>query len=124
LVADTQEILRRSKQREHELEQQLDEVLSELEEADLNYDKMVDLFAESQRTVEKMRTELSIGAQLVQKVQDEKVLLMKEIDKLSQQNMVRQESENQSGRIRDLFKTPCGETDFLGRRPLSISKVK
>ena len=117
MVADTQEILRRSKQREHELEQQLDEVLSELEEADLNYDKTVDLFAESQRTVEKMRTELSIGAQLVQKVQDEKVLLMKEIDKLSQQNMVRQESENQSGRIRDLFKTPCGETDFLGRRP-------
>jgi len=68
---------------------------------------MVDLFAEHQRTVEKMRTELSIGAQLVQKVQDEKVLLMKEVDRLSQQNMAMQESENQADRIRDLFKPPA-----------------
>jgi len=65
---------------------------------------MVDLFAENQRTVEKMRTELSIGAQLVQKFQDEKVSLMKEVERLSQQNMAMQESENQADRIHDLFK--------------------
>lgn len=103
MVADTQEILRRSKQREHELEQQLDEILTELEEADLNYDKMVDLFAESQRTVEKMRNELNIGAQLVQKVQGEKLQLMEEVATLSREISAQHQSEDQSNRIRDLY---------------------
>jgi chromosome segregation ATPase len=85
LAADTQEILRRSKEKQQEMEDQLESFMSELEEADNNYDKLMDSFAESQRTVERMRSELTIGAQLVQKLQEEKLELLEEIEDVSRE---------------------------------------
>ena len=102
LVADTQEILRRSKQREQEMEDQLESFMAELEEADDNYDKLMDGFAESQRTVERMRAELTFGAQLVQKFQDEKVHLMEEIKEISREHVSKAQNEEQIQQIRQL----------------------
>jgi myosin heavy chain 9/10/11/14 len=85
LAADTQEILRRSKEKQQEMEDQLESFMAELEEADNNYDKLMDSFAESQRTVERMRSELTIGAQLVQKLQEEKLELLEEIEEVSRE---------------------------------------
>ena len=102
LVADTQEILRRSKQREQEMEDQLESFMAELEEADDNYDKLMDGFAESQRTVERMRAELTFGAQLVQKLQDEKVHLMEEIKEISREHVSKEQNEEQIQQIRQL----------------------
>lgn len=103
MVADTQEILRRSKQREQELEEQLETFMADLEEADNNYDKLMDGFAESQRTVEKMRIELNLGAQLVQKVQEEKLQLLREIEDISRENDSIIQNEEQAQQIRQLF---------------------
>jgi myosin protein heavy chain len=103
LVADTQEILRRSKQREQEMEDQLDSFMSELEEADNNYDKLMDSFADSQRTVERMRAELTLGAQLVQKLQEEKLQLLEEIEEVSKENIVKIPDEEQLEHIRQLY---------------------
>jgi chromosome segregation ATPase len=77
------------------MEDQLEGFMAELEEADNNYDKLMDGFAESQRTVERMRAELNLGAQLVQKLQEEKVQLLEEIDEVSP-------NEEQMQHIRDL----------------------
>jgi len=101
-VADTQEILRRSKQREQEMEDTIETYLSELEEADNNYDKLMDSFADSQRTVERMRSELTLGAQLVQKLQEEKLQLLEEIEEVSRENSVRIPDE-QIEQIRELY---------------------
>jgi chromosome segregation ATPase len=102
LVADTQEILRRSKQREQEIEDQLESLMAELEEADNNYDKLIDGFADSQRTVERMRAELNLGAQLVQSLQDEKLHLMDEIERLSRENIIKVQDEEEIRRAREL----------------------
>ena len=67
------------------MEDQLYSFMAELEEADNNYDKLMDSFAESQRTVERMRSELTIGAQLVQKLQEEKLELLEEIEEVSRE---------------------------------------
>jgi len=103
LVADTQEILRRSKEREQEMEEQLDSFMAELEEADNNYDKLMDSFADSQRTVERMRAELTFGAQLVQKLQEEKLQLREEIEEISRENTVKVPDEEQLEHIRQLY---------------------
>ena len=116
LVADTQEILRRSKQREQEMEDRLESFVAELEEADNNYDKLMDSFADSQRTIERMRAELNLGAQLVQKLQDEKVhLLEKEIPK---ENASKVQNEEQIQQIRQLLPSPscladCSENTVI-----------
>jgi chromosome segregation ATPase len=102
-VADTQEILRRSKEREQEMEEQLDSFMAELEEADNNYDKLMDSFADSQRTVERMRAELTFGAQLVQKLQEEKLQLREEIEEISRENTVKVPDEEQLEHIRQLY---------------------
>src|SRR5579864_1867239 len=88
LTADNQEMLRRSKIKEQELQDQLESLLKELEESDNNYDTLMDSFAESQRTVERMRAELNLGAQLVQKLQEEKVALLEKVDELSSENEI------------------------------------
>jgi myosin heavy chain 9/10/11/14 len=102
LAADTQEILRRSKEREQEMQDQLDSFLNELEEADNNYDKLMDSFADSQRTVERMRSELQLGAQLVQKLQEEKLQLLAELEDVSRENSARVQDEEQIIRVRQL----------------------
>jgi chromosome segregation ATPase len=84
------------------MEDQLESFIAELEEADDNYDKLMDGFAESQRTVERMRAELSLGAQLVQKLQDEKMHLMEEIKEISSQNVSKAQNEVQIQQTRQL----------------------
>lgn len=85
------------------MEDQLESLMAELEEADNNYDKLMDGFADSQRTVERMRAELNLGAQLVQNMQDEKLHLMDEIERLSRENIVKAQSEEQIKRSRELL---------------------
>lgn len=85
------------------MEDQLESFIAELEEADDNYDKLMDGFAESQRAVERMRAELSLGAQLVQKLQDEKTHLMEEIKEISRENVNKAQNEEQIQQIRQLF---------------------
>ena len=102
LTSDSQEMLRRSKVKEQELQDQLDSILKELEESDNNYDNLMDSFAESQRTVERMRSELNLGAQLVQKLQEEKIELLEEIEELSNENGRNTPSEEHLERIRQL----------------------
>jgi len=102
LVADTQEILRRSKKREQEMEDQLESYMAELEEADNNYDKLMDGFADSQRAVERMRAELTLGAQLVQKLQEEKFQLLEEIE-ASRNHVVKVQDEDQIQQMRQLL---------------------
>jgi chromosome segregation ATPase len=116
LAADTQEILRRSKEREQEMQDQLESFMAELEEADNNYDKLMDGFAESQRTVERMRAELNLGAQLVQKLQDEKLHLIEELDEVSRDNEQRAQNEDQALRIRELYFLPHRLANYVGRR--------
>jgi len=84
------------------MEEQLEGFMTELEEADNNYDKLMDGFAESQRTVERMRAELNLGAELVQKLQEEKVQLLEEIDEVSRDNTSAAPNEEQMQHIRDL----------------------
>ena len=84
------------------MEEQLEGFMAELEEADNNYDKLMDGFAESQRTVERMRAELSLGAQLVQKLQGEKVQLLEEIEEVSRENANATQNEEQIKRLREL----------------------
>ena len=84
------------------MEDQLESFMAELEEADDNYDKLMDGFAESQRTVERMRTELTVGAQLVQKLQDEKMHLMEEIEEISRENASKAQNEEHIQQIRHL----------------------
>jgi chromosome segregation ATPase len=103
LAADTQEILRRSKEREQEMKDQLDSFMNELEEADNNYDKLMDSFADSQRTVEKMRSELQLGAQLVQKLQDEKLQLVAELEEVSRDTVSKAQEEENLARIEELY---------------------
>lgn len=102
LVADTQEILRRSKQKEQEMEEQLESLMAELEEADNNYDKLMDAFAESQKTVERMRADLTLGAALVEKLQEEKLHLLDEIDEVSKERVVKVQDEEQIKHMRQL----------------------
>lgn len=75
----------------------------ELEEADNNYDKLMDGFADSQRTVERMRAELTLGAQLVQKLQEEKLHLLEEVEEASQKNVVKIQDEDQIQKLRQLL---------------------
>jgi chromosome segregation ATPase len=103
LAADTQEILRRSKEREQQMQDQLDSFMNELEEADNNYDKLMDSFADSQRTVERMRSELQLGAQLVQKLQEEKLQLLAELEDVSRNNASRIHDEEQIARVSELY---------------------
>ena len=84
------------------MEDQLDSFMSELEEADNNYDKLMDSFADSQRTVERMRAELMVGAQLVQKLQEEKLQLLEEIEEISKENIANAQDEEQLEHIRQL----------------------
>ena len=84
------------------MEEQLEGFMTELEEADNNYDKLMDGFAESQRTVERMRAELSLGAQLVEKLQEEKVQLLEEIEEVSRDNASSVPNEEQMQHFRDL----------------------
>ena len=84
------------------MEDQLELFMAELEEADDNYDKLMDGFADSQRTVERMRAELNVGAQLVQKLQDEKLQLLEEIEEASRENAVKVQYEEQIQQIRQL----------------------
>jgi hypothetical protein len=84
------------------MEEQLEKFMAELEESDNNYDKLMDGFAESQRTVERMRAELSLGAQLVQKLQEEKVQLLEEIEEVSRDNVSAAQNEEQIQHIREL----------------------
>jgi myosin protein heavy chain len=106
LVADTQEILRRSKEKEQEMEDQLESVMAELEEADNNYDKLMDAFAESQRTVERMRADLNLGAQLVEKLQKEKLDLLEEIEEVSREATNNIQNEEQMQQMRQLLFPP------------------
>jgi len=85
------------------MEDTIETYLSELEEADNNYDKLMDSFADSQRTVERMRSELTLGAQLVQKLQEEKLQLLEEIEEVSKDNTVRIPDEEQIEHIRELY---------------------
>lgn len=84
------------------MEEQLEKFMAEWEESDNNYDKLMDGFAESQRTVERMRAELSLGAQLVQKLQEEKVQLLEEIEEVSRDNTSAAQNEEQIQHIREL----------------------
>lgn len=84
------------------MEDQLESFMAELEEADDNYDKLMDGFAESQKTVERMRAELTLGAQLVQKLQDEKMHLTEEIKEISRENVSKAQNEEQIQEIRRL----------------------
>jgi myosin heavy chain 9/10/11/14 len=102
LALDNQEMLRRSKIKEQELEEQLESLLRELEESEDNYDDLMDSFAQSQRTVERMRSELNVGAQLVQKLQDEKVQLLEEIKELEKENAEAAQSEELLQTVRQL----------------------
>jgi uncharacterized protein YdcH (DUF465 family) len=81
---------------------QLESLIAELEDADNNYDKLMDAFADSQRTVERMRAELNLGAQLVQNLQDEKLHLMDEIEGLSRENIIEVQDEEQIKHAREL----------------------
>ena len=85
------------------MEEQLESFMAELEEADNNYDKLMDNFAESQRTVERMRNELNLGAQLVEKLQEEKLQLLEEIEEISRENEAQIQNEEQAQQIRQLF---------------------
>jgi hypothetical protein len=85
------------------MEDQLESYMVELEEADNNYDKLMDGFADSQRTVERMRAELTLGAQLVQKLQEEKLHLLEEIGEASRKNVVKVQDEDQIQQMRQLL---------------------
>jgi uncharacterized protein YdcH (DUF465 family) len=85
------------------MEDTIETYLSELEEADNNYDKLMDSFADSQRTVERMRADLTLGAQLVQKLQEEKLQLLEEIEEVSKENIVKVPDEEQIEHIRELY---------------------
>jgi len=103
LALDNQEMLRRSKIKEQELEDQLESLLRELEESEDNYDNLMDSFADSQRTVERMRQELNLGAQLVQKLQDEKLQLMEELNELHEENAEVEQAQELLEKMRVMF---------------------
>ena len=103
LALDNQEMLRRSKIKEQELEDQLESLLRELEESEDNYDNLMDSFADSQRTVERMRQELNLGAQLVQKLQDEKLQLMEELNELHEENAEAEQAQELLEKMRVMF---------------------
>src|SRR5579862_31969 len=96
-------MLQRSKIKEQELEDQLESLLHELEESEDNYDSLMDSFADSQRTVERMRADLNLGAQLVQKLQEEKVQLLEEIRELEEDNAAAAHDEQLSERLQQMF---------------------
>lgn len=123
LALDNQEMLRRSKIKEQELEDQLESLLRELEESEDNYDNLMDSFADSQRTVERMRQELNLGAQLVQKLQDEKLQLMEEINELHEENAEAEQTQGLLEKMRMMF-DPGLLRLIIGRTTMSSSEQR
>ena len=90
-----------------------------MEAADNNYDKLMDMFADSQRTVERMRVELNLGTQLVQNLQEEKLHLLEELEGFSKEKLTSAQNEEHLAQLRQLSE-PDFEELIVVRKTLLI----
>jgi hypothetical protein len=84
------------------LQEQIEAYNEELEDADNNYDKLMDMFADTQRNVDRMRMDLNVGAQLIEKLQEEKLHLLEELEKASREQAANARNEDYLSQIREL----------------------